>query len=235
MNKKSFVGRKLYGIKRRIIPKVKLQHKLDSMVGPFGYWDRLQQYQFNLLKTFGLQPHHQLLDIGCGPLQGGLAFIRYLNPNCYVGIDLREKVIEEAQLQVVREKLTVKNPFLAVADDFGEKFLTRKFDYIWTSQLLYHLEEHQVDSLFQVVAGVLNKTGIFLCDIIGYPNKVDKTSQWSGFKYHLHNEDFIMKTAIKYRLISESLGPIEQYGYPSEIALKTNILLKISKLEIGPQ
>jgi cyclopropane fatty-acyl-phospholipid synthase-like methyltransferase len=203
------------------------------MVGPFGYWDRLQQYQFNLLKTLGLQVHHQLLDIGCGPLQGGVAFIKYLNPNCYVGIDLRERVIEEAYLQVIREKLAAKNPFLAVADDFGKRFLTRKFDYISTFQLLYHLEEHQVDSLFQMAGDVLNQTGIFLCDIIGYPNKVSETSEWSGFKFHLHSKDFIENTSEKHGLMAESLGAIEQYGYPSEISLKTNILFKISKREMG--
>ena len=224
----SFIRRKIYGLKRRVIPKVKLQHKLDSMVGPIGYWDRLQEYQFNLLKTFGLQPHHHLLDIGCGPLQGGLAFIGYLNPNCYVGIDLREHVIEEAHLQVIRGKLAKKNPFLAVAYDFGENFLTRKFDYIWTSQLLYHLEEHQIDSLFKVAGKVLNETGIFLCDIIGYPNRVTDASEWSGFKFHLHSEDFIKYTAIKYGLIAESLGTIEKYGYPSEISLKTNYLFKLT-------
>jgi len=234
MSIKSFLRRKIYAVERRTVPKVKLQHKLDSMVGPFGYWDRLQQYQFNLLKTFGLQPHHQLLDIGCGPLQGGLAFIKYLNPNCYVGIDLRERVIEEANLQIMRERLVEKKPILLVADDFGEKFIKRKFDYIWASQMLYHLDEHKIDSLFQFVSGVLIETGMFLCDIIGYPNKVGHESEWSGFKFHLHTVDFINRTAEKYGLIAESLGAIEQYGYPSEISLKTNILFKISKRHIGP-
>jgi len=234
MKNKSFLNRKIYAIERRIIPKVKLQHKLDSMVGPFGYWDQLQQYQLSLLKTFGLQPHHQLLDIGCGPLQGGLAFIRYLNPNCYVGIDLQERVIEEAYLQVVREQLTKKNPVLAVGEDFGKYYFRRKFDYIWASQLLYHLDENKVDSLFEAVSGMLNQTGIFLFDIIGYPNEVKKTSKWNGFNFHLHSEDFIKKTGMKYELMAESAGTIERYGYPCRIPLKTNILFKISKLKNGP-
>jgi len=222
-----------YSIYRRVLPKVKLQHKLDSMVGPIGYWDRLQHYQFNVLRKFGLQPHHQLLDIGCGPLQGGIAFIKYLNPKCYVGIDLKEQVIEEAYLQVIREKLTAKIPVLAVVDDFGANSLKRKFDYIWASQMLYHLNEQKVDVLFEAVSGMLNDTGMFLCDIIGYPNRVKQTSQWNGFTFYLHSEDFIKKTGMKYGLMSEPVGTIEQYGYPSEIPLKTNVLFKISKYGNG--
>lgn len=233
MNKERNMDGIAYEVLRRVLPKVKLQHKLDSMVGPIGYWNQLQQYQLNLLKKFGLKPFHQLLDIGCGPLQGGVAFIKYLNPNCYVGIDIWESVIEEAYLQALREKLTAKNPIFAVANDFGKSLLNREYDYIWASQLLYHLEEHDVDALFEAVRRMLNQKGIFLFDIIGHPNKVEHTSKWSVFKFYLHSQDFIERTASKHGLKAMPVGTIGQYGYPEEISLKTNVLFKIIN-NIGP-
>jgi cyclopropane fatty-acyl-phospholipid synthase-like methyltransferase len=59
-----------------------------------GFWHELQSYQLNTLKENGLRAEHSLLDIGCGPLQGGLAFIKYLEESKYFGIDIELKNIE---------------------------------------------------------------------------------------------------------------------------------------------
>src|SRR5437588_11759454 len=40
--------------------------RLEKLVGPRGVWIHLQQYQFNILSSMGLRPHHSLLDVGCG-------------------------------------------------------------------------------------------------------------------------------------------------------------------------
>ena len=94
---------------RRVLNKydksVEEQNRLGWMIGPLGYWEEMQDYQINLLKQLGLQPHHALLDIGCGPLSGGLAFIPYLDAGCYFGVDIRESAIEEAHKQVAKAGL----------------------------------------------------------------------------------------------------------------------------------
>lgn len=78
--------RSLYGL-RAYIPGLRERHRLEVMVGPLGFWDKLQRYQLNVLQQNGMEAGHTLMDIGCGPLQGGVAFIKYLNASCYVGID----------------------------------------------------------------------------------------------------------------------------------------------------
>ncbi|HXG47860.1 MAG TPA: hypothetical protein VNO52_09560, partial [Methylomirabilota bacterium] len=72
---------------RLFVPGLRERHILESMVGPVGAWDELQAYQLRVLQANGLRPEHRLLDIGCGPLQGGVAFIGYLAPGHYVGVD----------------------------------------------------------------------------------------------------------------------------------------------------
>ncbi len=74
--------RSLYGL-RYYIPGLRHRHRLEALVGPLGCWDELQKYQFRVLTGLGMQPHATLLDIGCGPLQAGVAFIRYLAPASY--------------------------------------------------------------------------------------------------------------------------------------------------------
>ena len=79
--------RKLYSL-RAFVPGLREHHRLEAMVGPLGYWDQLQRYHLRLLCANGLKPGQTLLDIGCGPLQGGIAFIRYLNRGGYTGIEV---------------------------------------------------------------------------------------------------------------------------------------------------
>lgn len=219
-----------YAIARRIIPSVRLQHRLDSMVGPIGYWKELQRYQLNVLKKMGLLPQHRLLDIGCGPLQGGLAFIDYLDPGRYCGLDVRESAIEEAHKQVARARLTGKQPFLTVSRTFGKDELSEmRFDFIWCSQIMYHLDEAQLGSLLNIASFLLAHGGRLLGDIIGYPNNVTDSSNWSGFRFFLHTPESISTKAHGCGLSMQEMGTIEEYGYPSEIDLKTNRLLRLTR------
>ena len=45
-----------------------------------GIWDTHGERQLEYLKRTGFQPHHRLLDIGCGPFRAGRHFIDYLDP-----------------------------------------------------------------------------------------------------------------------------------------------------------
>ena len=47
---------------------------VDPKMAIGGIWDEMGAKQFELLKRNGLEPHHSLLDIGCGTLRGGAAF-----------------------------------------------------------------------------------------------------------------------------------------------------------------
>jgi hypothetical protein len=53
-----------------------------------GRWDETGRVQMQLLLDQGLQPHHHLLDIGCGSLRLGCKAVGYLDPAHYWGTDL---------------------------------------------------------------------------------------------------------------------------------------------------
>jgi SAM-dependent methyltransferase len=217
-------------IGRRIIPSVQRQYKREAMAGPIGYWERLRKYHIGALKSLGLQPFHSFLDIGCGPLQGGIAFIEYLDAGKYAGIDLNEKSLAEGYKQIVDAGLVSKNPFLAVSDTFGKNELkNRKFDYIWCSQMLYHLDEDLIKILFRRILQLLARGGKFYGDIIGFPNNVTEKSYWNGFLFYLHTVSGLRDVADRYGLRLRRVGQIASFGYPKEIALHTNELLEISK------
>lgn len=121
-------------------PSVAERYRLERLVGPVGWWDELRAYQFNFVRRMGLEPKHRMLDIGCGPLQGGIPFMSFLEADCYVGIDARAHVLDEAYRLIAKEKLSYKNPRLILSTRFGRDELTGgRFDFIWISQLLYRL------------------------------------------------------------------------------------------------
>jgi len=226
-----YVRRMKYGVLRRIVPSIREKHRLELMIGPVGYWEQIQKYHFNLMIEMGLKPHHTLMDIGCGPLSGGLVFIPYLQPGHYVGIDIRKESIAEAHIQLAKAGLADRNPFLAVSNTFGREELgDRKFDYIWASQILYHLENEKIKDCFESVAARMKSGSRFYGDIIGYPNKVGPDSYWHEFSFFLHTPDFLEALGERHGLKMTNLGKIEDYGYPSTLSLKTNDLLEFQKI-----
>ncbi len=218
--------RNVYGL-RQFVPGLKEIHKLELMVGPLGYWKELQAYQLNTLIGNGMKPEHKLLDIGCGPLQGGIAFIKYLNPNNYYGFDIKQESIDAGIRQIKKYRLENKEPILFLSDNFGiEKLNGTKFNFIWASQILYYFDKQKLSALFEWLAIILEDDGKFLGDIIGPKHYEFKHKEHNWF---LHNVDLLSGIAENYKLKVYNLGEINQYGYPRRLSLRTNHLIMISK------
>ena len=218
------VRRRLYGL-RALVPGLRRKHQLETMVGPVGYWDELQAYQLGTLQRLGLRPEHTLLDIGCGPLQGGEPFIRYLQPQGYAGVDRRVEVIDVAYERIAETRLGEKNPLLLCSASFGDAELdARTFDFMWASQVLYYFHEADMRRLFDLIRRRLKPGGVFAGDILG------PQSDRSFLKPPLppaHTPESLDPVAREHGLQVTSLGTIRDFGYPSRLGLRTNVLLKI--------
>lgn len=212
------------------LPSVREKYRLEQMVGPTGIWDQLQKYQLKFLKQMGLQPWHTLLDIGCGPLSGGLVFIPYLDTGNYTGVDIKEDAIREAKNQIKKAGLNEKKARLIRSDNFAEKELNGQiFNYIFASQILYHLTKDQIIQLFKVLKKITKSGSKFYGDIIGYPNKVTPESKWYEFLFFLHTPNELHEIGDEYEFNMINLGHIEQFGYPKRVELKTNNMLEFVK------
>lgn len=223
-----YIKRVNYALGRRFVPSVRRMHRLESLVGPIGYWELLQEYQFTFLKNMGLRPNHTLLDIGCGPLQGGIKLIEYLDANHYFGVDLCHEPIVEAYRQVAHFKLVHKNPTLVVSNSFGkDELANRTFNFFWMSQLLYHLPLKSVDKILQHIRTQMTPTSACYGDIIDYDIKLDENAHWREFKFHHHQPCDLQEVAEKAGLNMNILGRIEEFGYPTGTrVLKKNYMLK---------
>lgn len=214
---------------RAWIPGMAFGHQCERMVGPVGYWKELQQYQFNVLLANGLEPRHSLLDIGCGPMQGGIPFIRHLEQGRYTGVDITPAHVDAAWRQIVNHGLATKNPRVILSKSFGDDCLGgATFDFIWASQLLYLFDEKTMAAVFDFVSRRLSPGGKFLGDIVNPERRASVSSLYSD--YVPHTIEALQAMARSHGLQMRSLGEILQYKYPPRLTLRQSLMLEFTKL-----
>jgi SAM-dependent methyltransferase len=225
----------LYAILRRVHPRYREQYRLETLVGPRNVWDKLVQYQFNLLTGLGLKPKHSLLDLGCGPLTVGLRLIPYLDKGNYVGVDLRTQPLIEAYRLIAKHSLAQKNPKLIHSTTFGKDELPsdRTFDYIWMSQLSYHLEDHRMEELFDHARARMKQDSVLLFDVMEPGTVFPEGHKWSGFIFHLRPFEYYAELAARFGFSMTTRGRLGDFGYPEHIhLLKANTILEFRPLPV---
>jgi len=221
--------RRLYSL-RAFVPGLKNHHRFEAMVGPLGFWDELQAYHLQLLTKNGLKPHHTLLDIGCGPLQGGVPFIRHLDPGGYCGVDIDPVRIDAAHEQIGRHKLSCRKPRLILSDTFGDAELNgQQFDFMWASQILYYFDDEKMDRLLKMIRTRLKGGGTFLGDTFAPDHYEFRHPEHPG-KYVRHTIESLTAQAERHGLQVRCLGVIGDFGYPKRLSLRTNPLYQITRL-----
>lgn len=219
--------RRLYSL-RAFVPGLRERHRLEAMVGPLGFWDELQAYHLELLTRNGLRPHHTLLDIGCGPLQGGVSFIRHLERGGYCGVDIDPARIDAAHEQVGRRKLSHKKPRLLLSDNFGEPELDGQvFDFMWASQIVYYFDDAMMHRLLRMIRARLKPGGQFLGDTFAPDHYEFRHPEHPG-KYVRHTIESLQAQARPHGLQVRCLGVIGDFGYPKRLSLRSNPLYQVT-------
>jgi ubiquinone/menaquinone biosynthesis C-methylase UbiE len=117
--------------------------------------------QFNFLCEQGLQPHHHLLDVGCGSLRGGVRFISYLEPGHYYGIDKSQELLDAGWGEIDIVNLQARQPTLARLEDFNFQMLGQTFEYALAQSVFTHLPLNSIVRCLVNVDRVLCSGGIF--------------------------------------------------------------------------
>jgi SAM-dependent methyltransferase len=186
------------------------QEALEKSMGFRGQWHEHSRFQLAFLRSHGLKPTDSLLEIGCGPLTGGIPLITYLQEGKYVGIDIRSSVLDLAWGEVALAKLSGKNPRLICSSSFGlEQLGERRFDCLFSFSVLYHLSDRLLHLYFSEVARRLNKSGACFAQV----NTHLKNSTWLEFPFIRRDVDAYRDVARSYGLKTESLGTIESLGF----------------------
>lgn len=170
-------------------------------------WARIGRMQFDYLVRHGLQPHHRMLEIGCGNLRAGRLFIDHLEPGHYYGVDISPHILLAAQDTLVQEGLQAKLPHLMLADDLTLAFLPDgHFDVVHAHSVFSHSPLHVIEECFAHIGRVLAPGGFF-------DFTFDRTE---GEEHQVLHEDFYYRTetltdlAARYGLVAAFLQDWEE-------------------------
>jgi SAM-dependent methyltransferase len=118
----------------------------------------LGRYVFDFLVESGLQPHHRLLDIGCGALRVGIHAIRYLDAGNYFGVDAHLKSLEAAvTYEIPLHGLEEKRPRILWSRFFDFSYFATTFDFVLDFSTSARIPEELAETLFTNLASVVTR------------------------------------------------------------------------------
>jgi SAM-dependent methyltransferase len=125
-------------------------------------WLKSGQLQFDYLRRHGLQPHHRVLEIGCGNLRAGWRLIDYLDAGYYYGVDISQEVLFAAQETLVRHGIVEKLPHLTLVKDMHFAFLPdAEFDVVHAHSVFSHSPLPVIEECFAHIGRIMKPDGFF--------------------------------------------------------------------------
>lgn len=125
-------------------------------------WRAMGKLQFQYLKANGLEPHHRMLEIGCGNLRAGWRFIRYLDAGNYVGLDISPEILLAAQETIVERQLQEKRPVVMLVRGNGLAALPSGwFDVAHAHSVFSHTPLDVIEGYLADLSRVLKPDGFF--------------------------------------------------------------------------
>lgn len=125
------------------------------------------ELQLRILRMNGLEPHHNVLEIGCGALVAAREVLGYLEPGRYVGIEPNAWLIGAAIEDGgdLRELVNERKPLFLVNDDFDATAAGRRFEFVLSHSILSHAADWQVPLFMRSVATSLAAGGVAVASI----------------------------------------------------------------------
>lgn len=160
--------------------------------GPIDRFGVVGRQTFQSLKATGVRRSSKVLDVGCGALRLGYWLVRFLEPDCYCGLDPNPKYVQAGIKHAIGEKvMKTKRPRFDHNMDFDFSVFGIKFDYVVARSIFSHTSPEQVCTVLESFRDNASDTGIML---VSYrPLKkdeagekvidVNKFGEWSWRRY----------------------------------------------------
>lgn len=185
-----------------------------ASVGPPRLWRVKREFQFRFLKEMGLEPHHYLLDLGCGTLRGGIPIIDYLDSGHYFGIDIRPEALEVARKELERENLVDKDPQLIAAPDISVLELDAEFDFVWAFSVFIHMRDPILDGALGLVRRHLRDGGSCYGNVnIGKRERKGASRSKTGYPVLWRPLDFYEDICARNGLQVADIGQLSEFGH----------------------
>ena len=158
-----------------------------------GLWEQIGRLQLDFLRAQGLQPHHSLLDIGCGSLRAGVHLIAYLERGRYVGVDRDQALLDAGRDEELgTEMFERKQPTLLCDAEFDFDRLGRLFDVTLAQSLFTHLPANAIVRCLAETERALVAGGELYATFFEAPNRrwLEPIEQCAGVVTYLDRDPY---------------------------------------------
>jgi SAM-dependent methyltransferase len=108
-------------------------------------FEEIGRFTLESLQYNGLTPKSRVLDLGCGTLRLGYWLIRFLEPDCYFGLEPAQKFVSAGLKYAVGRKLaSAKRPRFHYSGNFDFSVFDVKFDYVVARSIFSHASADMV-------------------------------------------------------------------------------------------
>ncbi len=143
--------------------------------GLWGRFELFQEWQLKILKKHELQPHHHVLDIGCGILRLGMPLIEFLDADHYCGVDAVKEYVDLGKVYMDKVIKTSKGYQLLVDHQFSFYKFGCTFDFAMAQSVFTHLSFSQIEQCLKELKRVMKPKGKFLFTILLSRDKEKQT------------------------------------------------------------
>ena len=138
-----------------------------------GFWEEGGIWQYELLKREGLEPHHYMLDVGCGSLAGALHLLRYLDQDRYWGVETDRTLFEAGITELTALGISPEIGHFVVNDRFTLDEIPHRFRFAIAHSLFSRLSLNQIASVIAQVLRKLEPGGRFYVTSFENPDPSD--------------------------------------------------------------
>lgn len=106
-------------------------------------------------KRAGCTPRHVVVDYGCGSLWVGEAFMQYLEPGNYIGLDVADLFYKDALARLSAEFVASRKPVLRViAAESVAEVRARRPDFIFSVAVMQHVPPGDLSGYFSRIVSL---------------------------------------------------------------------------------
>jgi hypothetical protein len=124
------------------------------------FWEAAAYKANKVMRMASLKPRNRVIEYGCGSLRMGAHFIRYLDRNCFWGLDVVSDFYEMGLQLIGPDLLQQKSPRFAVIEELAiaaaEAF---DADLVFSSAVCLHVHPDEAQTYFGNLSRLCRKPG----------------------------------------------------------------------------
>jgi SAM-dependent methyltransferase len=127
------------------------------------FWASGEAKAARLMATAGIEPHHKVVEYGCGSLRIAAHFIRRLAPGNFFGLDVVSGFYEAGQAAIGDGLIAERRPRFGVIEETTlAEAEALAADFVYSAVVCAHVHPDEIETYFRNLVRLAHKPGAWL-------------------------------------------------------------------------